>query len=66
VKKLDDSMEQTGPTSIAKISCEGAFVRWPNQPAIHGGDKHEQEAMAFFKAFPGQRLVNNPHKITVS
>ena len=38
-------------------------MRWPNQPQTHGIEAREQEAIAFVKMFPDQRLVNNPYKI---
>ena len=41
-------------------------MRWPNQPPTHGIDAHEQEAIAFFKMFPDQHLVNNPYKIMIA
>jgi len=41
-------------------------VRWPNQPPPHGVDAHEQEAIAFFKTFPDQHLINNPYKIMLA
>jgi hypothetical protein len=41
-------------------------VRWPNQPPTHGVDAHQQEAIAFFKTFPDQHLINNPYKIMLA
>jgi len=29
-------------------------------------DAHEQEAIAFFKTFPDQHLINNPYKIMLA
>ena len=40
-----------------------SIVRWPNQPPTNGIEAHEQEALAFFKMFPDQHLVNNPYKV---
>ena len=44
----------------------GCVVRWPNQPPTHGIEAHEQEALAFFKTFPDQHLVNNPYKTMIA
>jgi SnoaL-like polyketide cyclase len=41
-------------------------VRWPNQPPTLGIEAHEQEALAFFKMFPDQHLVNNPYKVMIA
>ena len=51
--------ETRGAPPVAKDS----IVRWPNQPPTNGIAAHEQEAIAFFKMFPDQHLINNPYKI---
>ena len=35
-------------------------------PQQNGVDAHEQEAIAFFKMFPDQHLINNPYKIMLA
>jgi len=65
MKKLDDSWNGQDLQTFRKYHAPDCIVRWPNQPPTHGVDAHEQEAIAFFKAFPDQHLVNNPYKIMV-
>ena len=66
MKKLDDSWNGKDLQTFRKYHTKDCIVRWPNQPPTHGVDAHEQEAIAFFKTFPDQHLVNNPYKIMLS
>jgi hypothetical protein len=63
MKKLDDSWNWQDLQTFRKYHANNCIVRWPNQPPTHGIDGHEQEAIAFFKMFPDQHLINNPYKI---
>ena len=66
MKKLDDSWNAQDLRTFRKYHAEDCIVRWPNQPPTHGVDAHEQEAIAFFKMFPDQHLINNPYKIMLA
>jgi hypothetical protein len=66
MKKLDDSWNAQDLRTFRKYHAKDCIVRWPNQPPTHGVDAHEQEAIAFFKTFPDQHLINNPYKITLA
>jgi hypothetical protein len=66
MKKLDDSWNGQDLQTFRKYHTKDCIVRWPNQPPTHGIDAHEQEAIAFFKTFPDQHLINNPYKINVA
>jgi len=59
MKKLDDSWDGKDLQTFRKYHTKDCIVRWPNQPPTHGVDAHEQEAIAFFKMFPDQHLINN-------
>ena len=63
MKKLDDSWNAQDLQTFRKYHAKDCIVRWPNQPPTRGLDAHEQEAIAFFKMFPDQHLINNPYKI---
>ena len=62
MKKLDDSWNAQDLQTFRKYHSKDCIVRWPNQPPTHGVDAHEQEAIAFFKMFPDQHLINNPYR----
>src|SRR5579864_8239484 len=66
MKKLDDSWNGQDLQTFRKYHAKDCVVRWPNQPPTHGVDAHEQEAIAFFKMFPDQHLINNPYKIMLA
>jgi hypothetical protein len=66
MKKLDDSWNAQDLQTFRKYHAKDCIVRWPNQPPTHGIDAHEQEAIAFFKTFPDQHLINNPYKIMLA
>ena len=66
MKKLDDSWNGQDLPTFRKYHTRNCIVRWPNQPPTHGLDAHEQEAIAFFKTFPDQHLINNPYKIMLA
>jgi hypothetical protein len=66
MKKLDDSWNAQDLQTFRKYHANDCIVRWPNQPPTHGIDAHEQEAIAFFKTFPDQHLINNPYKIMLA
>ena len=66
MKKLDDSWNAQDLQTFRKYHAKDCIVRWPNQPPTHGVDAHEQEAIAFFKTFPDQHLINNPYKIMLA
>jgi hypothetical protein len=66
MKTLDDSWNAKELTTFHKRHSKNCVVRWPNQPPTHGIEAHEQEALAFFKTFPDQHLVNNPYKVMVA
>src|SRR6185437_6605009 len=63
MKKLDDSWNAQDLESFRKYHAKDCIVRWPNQPPTDGIDAHEQEAIAFFKMFPDQNMINNQYKI---
>jgi SnoaL-like polyketide cyclase len=63
MRKLDDSWNAQDLQTFRKYHAKDCVVRWPNQPPTLGVDAHEQEAIAFFKMFPDQHLINNPYKI---
>ena len=66
MKKLDDSWNGQDLQTFRRYHQKDCIVRWPNQPPTHGVDAHEQEAIAFFKMFPDQHLINNPYKIMLA
>ena len=66
MKTLDDSWNAQDLQTFRKYHAKDCIVRWPNQPPTHGVDAHEQEAIAFFKTFPDQHLINNPYKIMLA
>ena len=66
MKTLDDSWNAKELTTFHKRHAKDCVVRWPNQPPTHGIEAHEQEALAFFKIFPDQHLVNNPYKVMIA
>jgi len=66
MKTLDDSWNTKELTTFHKRHAKDCVVRWPNQPPTHGIEAHEQEALAFFKTFPDQHLVNNPYKVMIA
>jgi hypothetical protein len=66
MKNLDDSWNGQDLQTFRKYHAKDCVVRWPNQPPTHGVDAHEQEAIAFFKMFPDQHLINNPYKIMLA
>jgi hypothetical protein len=65
MKTLDDSWNSQELTVFRKRHAKDCIIRWPNQPPTHGIEAHEQEALAFFKTFPDQHLVNNPYKVMI-
>src|SRR5260370_30553134 len=66
MKTLDDSWNAKELTTFHKRHAKDCVVRWPNQPPTHGIEAHEQEALAFFKTFPDQHLVNHPYKTMIA
>jgi len=66
MKKLDDSWNAQDLETFKRYHAKDCIVRWPNQQPTHGRDAHEQEAIAFFKMFPDQHLINNPYKIMLA
>lgn len=66
MKTLDDSWNAQELTTFHKRHAKDCIVRWPNQPPTHGIEAHKQEALAFFKMFPDQHLVNNPYKVMIA
>ncbi len=66
MKRLDDSWNAQDLETFRRYHAKDCIVRWPNQPPTYGREAHEQEAIAFFKMFPDQHLVNNPYKIMLA
>ena len=66
MKTLDDSWNSQELTVFRQRHTKDCIIRWPNQPPTHGIEAHEQEAIAFFKTFPDQHLVNNPYKVMIA
>ena len=66
MKTLDDSWNAQDLETFRRYHAKDCIVRWPNQPPTHGIEAHEQEAIAFFKMFPDQHLVNNPYKTMIA
>ena len=66
MKKLDDSWNAQDLETFKRYHAKDCIVRWPNQLPTLGLAAHEQEAIAFFKMFPDQHLINNPYKIMLA
>ena len=66
MKTLDDSWNSQDLRVFRKRHAKDCIIRWPNQPPTHGIEAHEEEALAFFKTFPDQHLVNNPYKVMIA
>src|SRR5438874_5748820 len=66
MNSLDDSWNAQDLATFRRYHSKDCIVRWPNQPPTNGVDAHEQEALAFFKMFPDQHLINNPYKIMLA
>jgi hypothetical protein len=66
MKTLDDSWNSQDLKVFRQRHAKDGIVRWPNQPPTNGIEAHEQEALAFFKTFPDQHLVNNPYKVRIA
>jgi hypothetical protein len=66
MKTLDDSWNAQDLETFRRYHAKDCIVRWPNQPPTHGIEAHEQDAIAFFKMFPDQHLVNNPYEIMIA
>ena len=66
MKRLDDSWNAQDLATFRRYHSKDCIVRWPNQPPTHGVAAHELEAIAFFKMFPDQHLINNPYKIMLA
>ena len=66
MKQLDDAWNSQDLETFKRFHTKDCIVRWPNQPPTHGREAHEQEAIAFFKTFPNQHLVNNPYKVMLA
>ena len=61
IRGTDRTCKHFGNITRRIASCAGRISRPPQ-----GIDAHEQEAIAFFKMFPDQHLVNNPYKIMLA
>jgi hypothetical protein len=66
MKTLDDLWNTKELTTFCKRHSKDCIVRWPSQTPTHGIEDHEQKALAFFKTFPNQHLVNIPCKVIIA
>lgn len=66
MKTLDDLWNTKELTTFCKRHSKDCVVRWPSQTPTHGIEDHEQKALAFFKTFPNQHLVNIPCKVIIA
>ena len=68
MKTLDDAWN-AAPNSpeweiFRKHHTDNIAVFWPGQPEpTRGRHSHDLVAVEFFKIFPDNHIVNNPHKI---
>ena len=63
MQTLDDAWNAQDLETFARRHKPDVIVRWPGQPPTHGIEAHRQEALAFFKAFPDQRIENRPYRV---
>ena len=63
MKTLDDAWNSQDWETFAKRHTDDVIVRWPAQPPTEGIDAHRKEGEYFFKAFPDNRVANNPYNV---
>jgi ketosteroid isomerase-like protein len=64
MKTLDDAWNSQDWDTFEQRHAENVAVFWPGQPnPTRGVHNHKAESIEFFKAFPDNRIVNNPYKI---
>ena len=64
MKTLDDAWNSQDWDTFEDRHAENVAVFWPGQQnPTRGVRNHREESIEFFKAFPDNHIVNNPHKI---
>jgi ketosteroid isomerase-like protein len=64
MKTLDDAWNSQDWDTFEKRHANHVEVFWPGQPEpTKGRPSHKEEAIAFFKIFPDNRVGNNPYKV---
>lgn len=64
MKTLDDAWNSQDWETFKKRHAESVAVYWPAKPEpTRGRHAHEEEAKEFFKAFPDNKVHNDPYKI---
>ena len=64
MKTLDDAWNSRDWDTFKVRHADNVAVFWPGQEdPTRGVNNHHEEAVAFFKMFPDNHLVNNPYKI---
>ena len=48
---------------LLSVTPMTVIERWPAQPPTEGIVAHRKEGEYFFKAFPDNRVANNPYKV---
>ena len=64
MQTLDDAWNEQNVEVFRARHKPDVVVRWPGQPdPTIGIEDHTAESIAFWKAFPDQRLVNRPYRV---
>ncbi|HLE96793.1 MAG TPA: ester cyclase [Candidatus Thermoplasmatota archaeon] len=61
---LDDAWNAQEWDAVAEFHTDDVAVFWPGgNPPTKGGHNHIEEAKAYAKTFPDNRVENNPYKV---
>ena len=64
MQTLDDSWNSQDWVTFEKRHAKDVDVFWPAQAdPTHGRLSHKEEAIAFFKIFPDNKVGNRPYKV---
>jgi predicted ester cyclase len=64
MQTLDDAWNSQDWVTFDKRHAKDVDVFWPGQPQpTHSRPSHREEAIAFFKIFPDNRVGNRPYKV---
>ncbi|OPY34679.1 MAG: SnoaL-like polyketide cyclase [Methanomassiliicoccales archaeon PtaU1.Bin124] len=64
MKQLDDAWNARDWKKAMKFHSKDVAVYWPGgNPPTMGRDDHEAEAIEFTKAFPDNKVWNNPYRV---
>ena len=67
MRTLDDSWNAQDWDTFATRHAKDTTVFWPGQVnPTQGVDAHKAEAIAFFKTFPDNHLINHPYKVEIA